>query len=197
MVKLRSRHTELLLASPPPPSVGAMSIEVRAATAADGPELADLLNATIARGGTTALEEAFTPERLDETYLTGPDVLSCVVAVDIDRGCLAGFQALIREEHLPEDWGDIATFSRLDGTQRGVGSALFTATRERARQLGLVAINAEIRADNVGGLAFYSKLGFQDYQVRRAVPLNNGMPVDRINKRYSLNAAKDNDAPNK
>lgn len=171
-----------------PQGIRPMSIAVRPATSADAPELAELLNAIIARGGTTALEEAFTPERLDETYLTGSDVLSCVVAVDTDSGRLEGFQTLIREPHLPEDWGDIATFSRVDGIQRGVGSALFAATRERARALGLAAVNAEIRADNTGGLAFYSKMGFQDYHVDRAVPLSDGTPVDRINKRYMLNA---------
>jgi L-amino acid N-acyltransferase YncA len=163
-----------------------MSLEIRPATSADAPALAELLNAIIARGGTTALEQAFTPERLDETYLTGPDVLSCVVAVDTGSGRLEGFQTLIREAHLPEGWGDIGTFTRVGGTQRGIGSALFAATSERARALGLAGINATIRADNEGGLAFYGKLGFEDHDVSRAVPLGDGRPVDRINRHYPL-----------
>lgn len=163
-----------------------MTVEVRDTTPADAHELAALLNAIIARGGTTAHEDPFTPERLDETYLTGPDVLTSVVAVDTETGRLEGFQALIRDEAIPKDWGDITTFARVGGTQQGVGSALFEATRERARALGLAALNAQIRADNSGGLAFYSKMGFEDYQVDRAVPLNDGTPVDRINKRYPL-----------
>jgi L-amino acid N-acyltransferase YncA len=166
-----------------------MGIAVRPVTPADAPALAELLNGIIARGGTTALQKPFTPERLDHTYLTGPDVLSCLVAVDGASGLLEGFQTLIREAYLPEDWGDIGTFSRVGGTQKGVGSALFAATRERACALGLAAINAQIRADNEGGLAFYGKLGFQDYQVDRAVPLGDGTPVDRINKRYPLEGA--------
>ena len=166
-----------------------MSIEVRPVTSADATELAELLNAIIARGGTTALEHAYTHEQLDETYLTGPDVLSCVVAVDGDGGQLEGFQTLVRMDHLPEGWGDIGTFSRVGGTQRGVGSALFAATRDRARALGLAGINAEIRADNSGGLAFYGKLGFEDYKVDAARPLRDGTPVDRIYKRYLLNGA--------
>ena len=93
---------------------------------------------------------------------------------------------LLREPHLPDDWGNIGTFSRVDGIQRGVGSALFAATREQAGKLGLSVLNAEIRADNRGGLAFYNKLGFEDYQVNCAVPLNDGTPVDRICKRYPL-----------
>jgi L-amino acid N-acyltransferase YncA len=164
------------------------NIETRPATSADAPELAALLNGIIARGGTTALQEPFTPERLDRTYLTGPDVLSCVVAADGASGRLEGFQTLIREAHLPEGWGDIGTFTRVGGTQRGIGSALFAATSERARALGLAGLNAEIRADNEGGLAFYGKMGFQDHDVARAVPLKDGTPVDRIHKRYKLSA---------
>jgi L-amino acid N-acyltransferase YncA len=170
-----------------------MSIAVRPATAADAPELAALLNAIIARGGTTALQQAFTPERLDRTYLTGPDVLCCVVAVDGESGRLEGFQTLIRETYLPADWGDIGTFTRVGGTQKGVGSALFAATRERARALGLAGLNAQIRADNEGGLVFYGKMGFEDHDVDRAVPLGDGTPVDRINKRYPLKGSEGSD----
>jgi L-amino acid N-acyltransferase YncA len=164
-----------------------MSLSVRLVTSADAPELAELLNAIIARGGTTALEQPFTPDRLDEKYLTGPKVLSCVVAVDNGSGRLEGFQTLITEPHLPDGWGDIGTFTRVDGTQRGVGSALFAATRERAKSQGLEAINAEIRADNAGGLTFYGKIGFEDYRVERARPLKDGTPMDRMFKSYTLN----------
>ena len=165
-----------------------MTVTVRPVTSADAPELAELLNAIIARGGTTALQEPFTPERLDQNYLTGPEVLSCVVAVDDETGRLEGFQTLIRMAHLPEGWGDIGTFARVDGIQRGVGTALFAATCERARALGLPAINAEIRADNSGGLTFYGKMGFEDYRVDAARPLKDGTPMDRMHKRYILNA---------
>lgn len=165
-----------------------MSVTVRPVTSADAPDLADLLNAIIARGGTTALEQPFTPERLDEKYLTGPDVLSCVVAVDAESGRLEGFQTLIREDHLPDGWGDIGTFTRVDGIQRGVGSALLAGTVDQARARGLSALNAEIRADNSGGLTFYGKMGFEDYKVDRAIPLSDGTPVDRMHKRYMLDS---------
>ena len=159
---------------------------MRDAAPGDAAELADLLNAVIARGGTTALEDPFTPERLADAYLTGPAVLCCFVAVDRDTGRLEGFQTLGRYPGLPDDVGDIGTFARIDGKQRGVGSALFAATRERARHLGLTAINATIRADNAGGLAFYGKMGFADHSVTPAAPLKDGRPVDRINRRFRL-----------
>lgn len=163
----------------------ASDVQVRPVAEADAPELAELLNAIIARGGTTALEEPFTPARLAETYLTGPDVLSCVVAVE-PGGRLAGFQTLGHAPHLPEGWGEIGTYARVDGARKGVGGALFAATRTRAEALGLTAIDATIRADNSGGLAYYARMGFDDYGVDRAIPLEDGTPVDRVHKRYIL-----------
>ena len=161
------------------------SFAVRPVCSADAPALAGLLNAVIRAGGTTALEQEFTAEALDAAYLTGPAVHCCHVAVD-ETGELAGFQTLGRYPGLPEDVGDIGTFARIDGKQRGVGSALFPATAVRARQLGHSAINATIRGDNTGGQAFYTKLGFTDHGITRGVPLADGTPVDRVHKRFSL-----------
>lgn len=166
-----------------------MELGIRPVRPEDASELADLLNQVIARGGTTALEEPFTPEALVEAYLTGPNVICCFVAVDLASGRLEGFQTLGRYPNLPADVGDIGAFARVDGGQRGVGSALFAATRAEARRQGLAAINATIRADNTGGLAFYSRMGFVDHAVRAAIPLKGGSPVDRVSKRYPLDAA--------
>ena len=164
----------------------ASRIEVRDATRDDAADLAALLNAVIAQGGTTALEDPYTPEHLAEAYLVGPSVICCFVAIDTASGRVEGFQTLGRYAELPADVGDIGTFARLGGNQRGVGSALFAATCERARQLGLAALNATIRADNAGGLAFYGKMGFEDHSVTPAVPLKDGRLVDRVNKRFRV-----------
>lgn len=164
-----------------------MSLTVRPVAADDAAALADLLNAVIAAGGTTALEEPFTPEALAETYLTGPNVHCCFVAEDED-GALLGFQTLGRYPGLPDDVGDIGTFARVGAAQRGIGSALFAATASRAAELGLSAINATIRGDNTGGLAFYAKQGFADHGVTPGVLLKDGTPVDRVHKRFVLPA---------
>ena len=140
-------------------------ISVRPVSSSDAAELAELLNAIIARGGTTALETPYTPEHLDEVYLTGPDVLCCFVAVDEATGRLAGGPTRGRAEHLDADGGE--------------------------SELGMAGINATIRADNEGGLAFYAKQGFVDHSVDRAVPLKDGTPIDRINKRHRLSVERD------
>jgi L-amino acid N-acyltransferase YncA len=163
-----------------------VSLVVRPFLPDDAPELTDLLNAVILQGGTTALENAFTPEALAEVYLDGPNVHICLVAVDSVADRIEGFQTLGRIATLPDDMGDIGTFARVDGAQRGVGSALFAEMAACARAIGLSEINATIRADNEGGLAFYAKQGFANHSVTADVPLKDGTQVNRIHKRYAL-----------
>jgi L-amino acid N-acyltransferase YncA len=164
-------------------------IEIRPVRETDAHELAILLNEIIARGGTTAFEEPFAADTLARTMLIGPDVICCFVATERATGRLLGFQSLEKCGELPRDVGDIATFTRVGLAQKGVGSSLFAATRAEAGRKGLAAINATIRADNLGGLAFYARMGFVDHDIHRAVPLKNGTPIDRVSKRYSLKSS--------
>lgn len=162
-------------------------IEVRPVRESDASELSTLLNEIISRGGTTALEEPFTPDALARTLLIGLHVICCFVAVRRATGQLLGFQVLERSHGPPYDIGDIGTFVRVGLTQRGVGSTLFTATRTEAQRNNLQAISATIRADNIGGNAFYDRIGFVYHSVQHAAPLKDGTPVDRISKLYLLN----------
>lgn len=162
------------------------NIEVRPVRDKDAQELALLLNEIIMRGGTTALEEPFDPDDLAETMLTGPDVICCFVAAERNTGSLLGFQSLLRSKTLPASVGDIATFTRIGLTQKGIGSALLATTLRNAEKEGLTTINATIRADNSGGLAFYTRTGFVDHSIQPAVPLKDGTPVNRIDKHYVL-----------
>ncbi len=161
-----------------------MKIRIRHSKISDASQLCDLLNAVIRIAGTTAFEIPLTVVEFTEYFLAGPRLMSCVVAEDEKTGVLWGFQSLERSPELPEDWADIATFARAEPKIPGIGAALFAATRLRSRELGLRAINATIRADNTGGLAFYEKMGFENYNIAKSVPLKDGTPVDRISKRY-------------
>ena len=164
-------------------------ILVRDVRPEDAPELAELINAIIARGGTTAFQTPFTPQRLVDAYLIGPHMVSAVVAIDRETDRAEGFQILGDfGDPLADGPGDIGTYVRVDGKQRGVGTALFAATCAHARAKGLTTLNATIRADNIGGLTFYGKMGFVDHAVRHAVPLSDGTTADRVYKRYSLNS---------
>jgi len=50
----------------------------------------------------------------------------------------------------------------------------------------VTAINATLRTDNHGGLAFYTKMGFEDWKRDAAVQLQDRMPVDRVSNRYRV-----------
>ena len=172
-------------------TVGASSsqptISTRPAASADATEMAELLNEIIAIGGTTAYETPFTPEALDDLYISSPDVLSCFVAIDDDR--VVGFQGLFRpiaEDPMPDGWAFIATFAQTSSAGKGVGRRLFAETLKAARGLGVRVIDATIRADNAGGLAFYERMGFCDYGRIEGIALKDGSLIDKVRKRYDL-----------
>ena len=159
---------------------------IRSVIPADTTAMADLLNEIIDIGGTTALEDHVDAHTLQVWFLDPMRAHCCHVAID-DKGKVAGFQALEKTEAYGQGIGEISTFARQTPVIKGVGTALFKATKAAARGAGLSAINAKIRADNTPGLAYYTKMGFQDHSVIHAVPLRNGTPVDRVLKRFPLN----------
>jgi len=162
-----------------------MKLNVRPTVRADAAALAELLNEIVEAGGTTAYETPFSPDAFADAHIDGPGVIISVLAEDAD-GRPMGFQILLASDKLGPGWGDIGTFARRRVTTRGIGSALFDATKTAAIAAGLRVLNATIRADNTGGLAFYTKMGFVDYAIMRAVPLADGTPVDRISRRFDL-----------
>jgi GNAT superfamily N-acetyltransferase len=156
----------------------------------DAGPLRRILNEIIAIGGTTAFETPLTPAEFDDYFLRGPDCITCLMAQtpagEASHFQAWGFQSLGRKAGLPDGWADIATFTRREPRRPGVGAALFEATKRAARDLGLTAINATIRADNYAGIPFYEKMGFQTWSVAKGLPLKDGTPVDRVSKVYRL-----------
>ncbi|MCV9945187.1 MULTISPECIES: GNAT family N-acetyltransferase [unclassified Rhizobium] len=161
-------------------------MHIRRAVSADAEELSSLLNEIIIAGGTTALETPLLAAEFADWFIDGEFPLACHVA-EHDQS-LVGFQSLSLYGDPPKGVADIATFARLNPRTPGVGSALFPATRAAAEELGLEFINATIRADNVSGLGYYTKMGFETYDRLVQVPLQDGTPVDRIKKRFRVDA---------
>ena len=162
------------------------NLKIRDAQPTDIEELCDLINEIIQVGGTTAQETPFSKESFEKHFINGNNNLSCYVAID-ELDNITGFQAMKIHPDLPNRWLDIATFARLTNKVRGVGTALFIKSKFFAERFNIAAINATIRADNEGGLAYYDKMGFKNYTKIEGKPLSDGTPVDRICKKYMIN----------
>ena len=163
----------------------AESLTIRPAVEADTERMRTLLNEIIRVGGTTAMTNELTHEEIREWFISGKAIVSCLVAVDSD-GAIAGFQSLSTYGSLPVGWVDIATFTSRSRHKSGVGSALFARTREAAATLGFSAINASIRVDNAGGLAYYSRMGFETYLNEAGDPQAHGRAFNRAHKRFDV-----------
>ena len=101
-------------------------------------------------------------------YLANPASIRCTVAFD-DAGNILGFQSLIRAEagnryDVPAGWGVIGTHIGPAAHRQGVGSALFTSSRQAAERAALEKIDACIGADNLSGLRYYDAMGFRTYR---------------------------------
>lgn len=152
----------------------------RPATTADAGAMAEILNAIIALGGTTAHEVPKTPAEVRATYIAGPDVLSSVVA-EVD-GRVLGWQSV-------EWWrgeAHIGSFVQPGLQAKGAGAQMFALTSAILRQKGVASIIASIRADNVPGLAYYARIGFRDIAAEPDFALSDGRKVGCIHRRFDL-----------
>lgn len=152
---------------------------VRRATLQDAPQMRDILNEVIAIGGTTAYQTPVDLAYFDRVIIA--DGAFSHVAVVEDQ--IMAFQWITP---MDPPLAQIATFAKPGTVQRGLGSALFPHTKAVAVAEGYDEIDATIRADNTGGLAYYSKMGFETKDVSKAVLLSDGTPVDRVHKRLKL-----------
>lgn len=139
-------------------------VEIRAARADDALAMSAVLREIVAATGRERPTDiAFVTAR----YLADPASIRCSVAI-VD-GELVGFQSLKRAVagnpyDVPEGWGIIGTHISPRAHRRGVGAALFRATRAAAVAARLAKVDAYIGADNPAGLKYYEAMGFRTYR---------------------------------
>lgn len=158
---------------------------VRSAARGDLGQMTDLLNDIIEVGGTTAMIEPVSVSDLQAKMDFDPDRSAWTVAEDAQ---ILGFQWISPHPDLPPAACDIASFVKIGITGRGVGTAMFERTQKQALLLGYSWINANIRADNLPGLTYYSAKGFYDWNLKTGSTLANGVVVDKVFKRFDLQA---------
>ncbi len=159
-------------------------MSVRRAGLLDARPIAQLLNQIILQGGTTAMTREMTADDI-RALMTERPRNAWHLAED-DAGEVLGFQWIDQIDSLPPEAASIGTYARLGHTGLGIGSALFAATQKAARDLGYKWINADIRADNEGGLIYYQSRGFEDYGRKTGVQLDDGTQVEKVLKRFDL-----------
>lgn len=153
---------------------------IRNAHPDDAAAMAAILNQIIAIGGTTAHQAPKPIDAVLHDYVTGPDVLSCVVAEDVSG--VIGWQSVgwwQGEAH-------IGTFVAPDVQAKGIGAGLFAMTCDLLRQADTKEIIASIRADNAPGLAYYARIGFANVGFDPDFALTDGRVVGRVHRRFEL-----------
>lgn len=160
-------------------------ITIQKGSTVDLRQTAELLNEIIAIGGTTAMTKPMSRDDLEGWLMADQDCSTWHVALTED-GDLLGFQWIGPWGDLPPEACGIGTFVKAGRTGLGIGSKLFDASVNAARALGYTWMDAEIRADNEGGLAYYQSRGFENYKRKDGVVLDNGTEVSKIHKRYDL-----------
>lgn len=158
-------------------------LHIRRAGALDSRAIAALLNEIIAIGGTTAMVDPVTSDQMAKKMAVDQAVWHLI---EDEAGTLLGFQYIVPHPDIPKDATDIATFVRVGQTGLGIGSKLFAATLAAAKSMGYTRIDAIIRSDNEGGLAYYQSRGFETIKLLKGTKLANGQPVDKVWKRYKI-----------
>lgn len=162
----------------------------RDAIISDAAGMCAVLNPLIRSKTGTALRQELAPDEMVAKFITRETLICCTVAEIDDK--IAGFQSLYFPDaspshaHYPKDWGIIATFVDPSFARRGVGQALFAATRKKAIAAGVPTLDASIDQKNANGLKFYSSLGFRDYLIREGLEYSTGGTYTQVCKRFDL-----------
>lgn len=138
--------------------------EIRPAAPSDAEDMAEVQNAIFRAGlRSSPVDVALVRER----YLDTEHSVACTIAEQ--EGRVVGFQSLKRAwignpYDVAEGWGIIGTHIHPDAGRSGLGRRLFAVSLAAAKTAGLRHIDAQIGADNLAALAYYSTMGFTPYR---------------------------------
>lgn len=166
-----------------------MNLRIRPATIDDAAATMDLINAVVAAGNLTAIEQPVSLTEQQAFIAKYPPDGIFLVALSDDE--LVGMQDIMPGFNSSEILGEVSTFVGLDKRGQGVGSKISTVTFQAARQRGYKRLRAKIRSDNPGALRFYQHQGFQEVAKETAVireSLKSSLP--RLIKRAPQGSSK-------
>ncbi len=141
-----------------------LPFEVRAVREEDAAAIVDLLNPIITAGIYTIMDEPFSVQDQIDFIRGFPQRGVYHAAVEVESGRVLGIQdvaPLGGGSKVFQHVGEISTFVSLADQRGGVGRSLCEATFQRAQELGLLKILANVRGDNPRAVAFYQSQGFR------------------------------------
>lgn len=164
-----------------PPSSEVTIRPVRRDDIRDAAGVADVLNTVIAEGHYTALTGHWTPEA-EQAFLQSLRPRSEVLVADV-AGRIVGFQVIEPFVTYTSTMNHVAhfgTYVHSDYRGRGIGHRLAEATLEFARKHGYEKAVIYVLADNLGGLAYYRSLGFEEKGVLTRQTKIDGVYHDEV-----------------
>jgi RimJ/RimL family protein N-acetyltransferase len=158
------------------------SFLIRRASLDDAEGIASVLDTVAGERIHSAIERAWTAAE-QRTYLASLSTREAFhVAITASRQ-IVGYQSLDLYSPILSSMahvGQLGTFLLPEWRRRGVGLALFDATREFAASMGYHKLVIQVRASNVPALAFYKRLGFVECGRLRAQVIVDGTEDDEI-----------------
>jgi RimJ/RimL family protein N-acetyltransferase len=136
--------------------------QIRPGTVDDAEGTVAVINSVVREGGLTVVDRPFTLDE-ERAYLRGlPSRARLTVAVV--AGLVVGFQSLdlyATYTGAMDHVGVLGTFVLAPLRCRGIGQAMSRATFDYALEAGFTKLVINVRADNPGAQAFYTRLGFR------------------------------------
>ena len=158
------------------------SLLVRRASLEDAEGIARVLDAVAGERIHSAIERAWTAAE-QRTYLASLSTREAFHVAITASGEIVGYQSL--DLYSPSlssmaHVGQLGTFLLAAWRRRGLGLALFDATRRFATSTGYQKLVIQVRASNMPAQAFYSRLGFVECGRLRAQVIVDGTEDDEI-----------------
>ncbi len=158
-------------------------IRIRPVRVEDAKGIVNVLNPLIRAGESTALDRVFTVEEERAFICAFPARGIFQIAERASDGVIVGFQNVEPFATYTDAFahvGIIGTYVDPSGHRQGIGRLLFEATRLAAKDKGYEKFFAFVRADNVGALAFYKRLGFDLIGVAKRHAKIKGRYIDEV-----------------
>lgn len=160
-----------------------MNLLVRAVQLNDAEAIVSILNPIIEAGIYTAFDTPLTVEAERDYILNFPVRGIFHVAICCEQQKIVGFQSMepfANYTHAFDHVGVLGTYVNLSYRRQKIGTKLFHATFELARQRGYEKLFTFIRADNKAALATYLSQGFRIIGTAKRQAKINNVYIDEI-----------------